>query len=607
MVIRVLPPEVINQIAAGEVVERPFSVLKELVENAIDAGATQITVDLEEGGRELLRVQDDGRGMAPEDLELVFVSHATSKLASVEDLDAIVSMGFRGEALASIGSVARVRILSRMRDEESGHEVRAEGGRIGEVGPAAAPPGTLVEVRDLFYNVPARRRFLKRAAAERARCLEVFTRLALAHPDCGFTLRGKRELRLPAGEGLARRLGRLYGKEVESRLLAVEHEREGVKLHGYVVDPDGARRDRSQQLLFLNGRPIQDRSLGHALEQGFREYLMHGRHAVGFLFLSMDPASVDVNVHPQKSEVRFHQSRLVYSVVMRGVQQALTGRRARLSEVAREQGAGAMGLAPATGFPDLPAELFGRSESGVPTSFRGGERASGGGPVHEGRVFESRGEVAPLFDASTGSTPAPVSPGSSSPFQGVRRFLVIRDLYILFETDQGLAIVDQHALHERVIYERLLTQWREGSVPIQGLLVPALIDLPPADKELLLDRAEDLERCGLKIGDFGGNTLKLEGYPAALRHVDPKGLLEGFLVDLREGQVPSEPEDLRERFHSAACRSAIMSGDKLTESEIADLLSQAVALEQPDNCPHGRPTVLNISEGQLEHWFRRTL
>ncbi len=599
MVIRVLPPEVINQIAAGEVVERPFSVLKELLENAIDAGATQITVDLEEGGKDLLRVQDDGRGMGASDLELAFVSHATSKLASVEDLDAIVSMGFRGEALASIGSVARVRILSRLRDEEAGHEVRAEGGRIAPVQPAAAPPGTLVEVRDLFYNVPARRRFLKRAAAERVRCLEVFTRLALAHPECGFALRGKRELRLPGGEGLARRLGRLYGKEVESQLLPVEHERDGHRLTGFVVDPDGARRDRSQQLLFLNGRPIQDRSLSHALDQGFREYLMHGRHPVGFLFLSMDPAEVDVNVHPQKSEVRFHQSRLIYSLILRGVQQALSGRKSRLEQPGRSLQAGASPMAPATGFPELPKEMFGRSEPGIPTGFRGGQSRSAE------RVFEQRSEPAPLFEPPDAPAESPTN--LVSPFQGVRRFLVIRDLYILFETDEGLAIVDQHALHERVIYERLLREWHTGSVPIQGLLVPALIDLPPADKELLLDRAEDLERCGLKIADFGGNTIKLEGYPAALRHVDPKGLLEGFLVDLREGQVPTEPEDLRERFHSAACRSAIMSGDRLDEAEIAALLEQAAQLDQPDNCPHGRPTVLNFSESQLEHWFRRTL
>ena len=261
-------------------------------------------------------------------------------------------------------------------------------------------------------------------------------------------------------------------------------------------------------------------------------------------------------------------------------------------------------MAPATGFPELPRELFGRSEPGVPTEFRGGE---GGNAA---RVFERSGGAAPLFEGPriTEGQPITESPAeTSSPFRGVRRFLVVRDLYILFETDQGLAIVDQHALHERVIYERLLKQWRDGSVPIQGLLVPALIDLPPADKELLLDRAEDLERCGLRIADFGGNTIKLEGYPAALRHVDPKGLLEGFLADLREGQTPTESEDLRERFHSAACRSAIMSGDRLTESEIADLLEQAATLDQPDNCPHGRPTVLNFTEAQLEHWFRRTL
>ena len=654
-VINVLAPDVVSKIAAGEVVERPFSVLKELVENAIDAGATRIQVELEEGGKKLLRVRDDGRGMTPGDLELAFVQHATSKLTDVDELDAIVSLGFRGEALASIGSVSRARIVSRARGAQSGHEIRCIGGRVEEVKPAAAAEGTIVEVRDLFYNVPARRRFLKSDSAERSRCLEVLTRLALAHPDCGFEFSGgKRTLRLEPGEGLRDRVAKLFGRELAGQGLAVEFERGGIRVEGLAIDPDGARRDRSQQQLFVNGRPIKDRSLSHAIDDAYREYLMGGKHAVVFLFLVMDPSRVDVNVHPTKSEVRFVEGRMVYSAVRGGLLAALGRRCERLSDASLEAVAdpsGAFGSArpttagqrasvqrggsssgaassgatseapqPKTGFPELPKGLFGDPE-GVGSSFARGPSDRVGGRVAESAASgKTSSQTAPDPQGETSSDAAPASRGEDAlgefllgqgarapRFGAARRFLVVDDLYIVFETDDGVAIVDQHALHERVIYERLLAASREGGIAIQRLLVPAVVELAPADKELIVDQSEALEKAGIVVSDFGGSAVKLEGYPAALRRVDPRAFVEGLVAELREGEVPTEPEELLERFHSRACRSAIMAGDRLSEDEIAELLAAAAELEHPHNCPHGRPTTINFSRVQLERFFKRKL
>jgi DNA mismatch repair protein MutL len=607
--IEVLKPEVVNQIAAGEVVERPFSVLKECVENSIDAGAKRIDILLEEGGKQLIRIQDDGRGMSPEDLGLAFVSHATSKLRELGDLEAIISLGFRGEALASIGSVARVRILSRTLGAEAGAVVRSEGGRISEVVPAASPHGTLVEVRDLFFNVPARRRFLKSTPAEKSRCLEVLTKLALAHPEIGFRVEGSKTFDLVAEEEPLVRIGKLFGKSLRSLCHPVDYQAEGILVSGFAVDPDGARRDRSQEFLFLNGRPIKDRSLSFAIRDAYREFLMGGRFPVTFLHLQMDPGRVDVNAHPTKTEVRFHQPRLVFSTLRRAVLEALGARRNRLGAKPKAKTLEAGGastsprvaedLRPATGFPGLPKGLFGQEEA-IGSSF-------GTLSPREGIASSPSPSQASLPGGSSESTPThlPTSQAASCLFQKAKRFLVIRDLYILLETDEGFAIIDQHALHERILYEKLLGEWQAGEIPVQGLLVPLLLELPPADHELLIAHCEALEKLGLRLSDFGGNTIKLEGYPHCLRRVDPKSLVEDVLQSLQEGRRPDELEEVRERFHSAACRAAVMSGDRLSDTEIQQLLMDAASLEHPDNCPHGRPTVLNFSTHQLETWFRR--
>jgi DNA mismatch repair protein MutL len=378
--------------------------------------------------------------------------------------------------------------------------------------------------------------------------------------------------------------------------------------------------------LFLNGRPFQDRGLARAIQDAFHDYLMGGKFPVAFLFLTMDPARADVNVHPQKSEVRFTEQRLVFSVVRQAVQEALQGRATRIRSRSAEHG-GSAGIKPVTGFPALPEGLFGRGLPGSDAPGKG-DRGVGAGHVEDAPAGfgdstgvsggVSGGISSGTPGADSGQGPKEYSPATQLPSFGPsrheplpvrgqrsRRFLQVKNLYLVFETDEGMAIVDQHALHERVLYERLLTEYRAGEVRVQRLLIPLLVELTPADKELLLEQKEGFAEAGLLFEDFGGNTIKLEGYPAALRRIEPKALVEGFLDELREGAKPSEPEDVRERFHHAACRAAIMAGDRLSDDEIAVLLEEASKLAHPDNCPHGRPTVLNFSLGQLERWFHR--
>ena len=584
--IAVLPPAVINQIAAGEVIERPFSVVKELVENSLDAGARRIHVDLVDGGRALVRVHDDGCGLSEQDLALAFVGHATSKLSSPDDLLHIASLGFRGEALASIGSISRARISSRQADASSGFEVSCEGGEMADVRPCGCPVGTTVEVAELFYNTPARRRFLRTAQAEKARIQDMIARLSLVHPEVDFTLKsdGREALRLVGGEQLVDRIGRVFGKEVASSLLEVDRQLGPYRVTGWVADPDAARRDSTLELLYVNGRLAKDRSVGFAIRQAYRPYLMPRRFPVYFLQLSLPPEDVDVNVHPTKAEVRFQQGRRVCGLLHDAVAAALEGRASRGGSA----GLSVDGERPAarTGFPDLPADLFGRST----------------GPV------VAPAASAPTDEQARPSTPSePVAP--PNPFHELRdrRFLQVQDLYLVMEgKDGGLVVVDQHALHERVLYEQLEAQHRDRSVDVQRLLVPEVLELVAADKAYLLEAREALAEEGFLVEDFGGNSVAVQGIPAVLDRARPAALVESFLRGDGEGDArPSAHDAILERFHSAACRRSVMKGDPLSDEEIGALLEAASQLQHPHNCPHGRPTVLTFASGELERFFKR--
>lgn len=576
--IRRLPPAVVNKIAAGEVVERPASVVKELVENALDAGAQRVRVEIAAGGAESIVVADDGDGFLPEDLPLAFASHATSKLADVHDLEHIASLGFRGEALASIGAVARCRIQSRRRGAAEGWEVRCEGGVETAPQPCGCPEGTRVEARELFWNVPARRRFLKSPQAERARIQELLAVLSLARLDVDFTLvvDGRIALRLPRGDDLARRFHRCFGEELGRGLLPVERDYPDLSIRGLVAEPDLARRDGRLELMYVNGRHAQERSALFAVRQAFRDYLMGGRFPIYVLQLSLPPADVDVNIHPRKAEVRFVQARRIAGCLHEAVRGALLARGAA--------GASAGGVVAVGALP--------RARSGLPA-------------LAEATLFGERSAPPPAIVREHAATP-PARAAAPNPFQRVSgRYLQVLDLYLLLQGPDGLLVVDQHALHERVVYEQLRAQYAAGEVVVQRLLTPAVIDVTPTELAWLLAAREVLAREGLQLDAFGPSAVAVHGIPAVLARVDPARLVHALAGAEDAIDASQLREVIAERFHSMACRSAVMSGDRLSDAEIQALLVAAAKLEHPHNCPHGRPTVLTFTAAELERYFRR--
>jgi DNA mismatch repair protein MutL len=597
--IAVLPELVRNQIAAGEVVERPASVVKELVENALDAGAAHVRLDLEEGGAKLVRVTDDGVGMTPDDLELAFESHATSKLGDAADLEHIATLGFRGEALASIGSVARCLVLSRPRGAALGAQVENEGGRITPVREAGAPDGTRIEVRDLFFNTPARRRFLKTKATELARCLDVLQRIALAHEGVGFEVHhdGKNVATIEPGMDLRDRVRRFFGAELAESLVPVEGADGDTRLVGLVAPPRFARRDTTRQMWFLNGRPLRDKVLVRCLKDAYHGFLVEGRQPVAFLNLSMDPARVDVNVHPQKSEVRFRDSRRVFGFLAGVLREAVAstdmatpGERV-LEIAARREGTGALDFAPP--LPGPPRE-YGGSSLAREAPARSHEHAHG--HVH------AHGHGHAAHDHH--SHPAPEPLAAVDDFTGP--FLQVAHTYLLRAVPDGFEIVDQHALHERLTYEELRRDYADGTIEVQRLLVPEPIEVGPAGARLLESHAEALSGIGIHVSRFGEGTVAVDGLPARLRGPDAEGVLRDVLAILeRTGKAPDAAEVLEEVLHSAACRSSVMAGDRLDDQEIRSLLERAAALESDQTCPHARPTRVRFTTADLEKAFHR--
>jgi len=586
-VIRRLPPDVVNQIAAGEVVERPSSVVKELVENALDAGARQIRVEIAGGGAERSPVIDDGQGFLPEDLPLAFASHATSKLADVHEIEHIGSLGFRGEALASIGAIARAAIRSRRADSHEGWEVRCEGGRESPPQPCGCPAGTVVEVRDLFFNVPARRRFLKAPGAERARIEETLAELSLARLEVGFTFvaDGQERLRLPAGVELADRFARCFGSELAAGLLPVERRFDGLAVAGLCAEPDLARRDGKLELCYVNGRLARDKSALFAVRQAYRDYLMGGRFPVYVLQIAIAPDQVDVNIHPRKAEIRFVQGRMVAGCLHEAVRSTLSARQQH-----RATGGIVVGDGPRarSGFPELPPGLFGD-----------------GPPLRPLPGLAPAAPAAAPPAAAVPVAPAEVRAPRANPFRSAGgRFLRVLDLYVLLEVPDGLLVVDQHALHERVVYERLRRQHAGAGVAVQRLVVPAVVEVTPSELQWLDEARPALAAAGLLVDEIGSGAVAVQGLPLVLAQTDPRRLLRTLLEGAAAGSGGLD-EQIAERFHSMACRAAVMSGDRLGDAEIAALLAAAAELEHPHNCPHGRPTVLTFGRTELERYFRR--
>ena len=606
--IRLLPAIVRDQIAAGEVVERPASVVKELTENALDAGAQHIQVDLEEGGAKLIRVIDDGCGMGTEDLELAFASHATSKLGDVSDLDHIATLGFRGEALASIASVARCRILSRTSAAPIGNEVESQGGRLGDVTAAGGPLGTTIEVRDLFYNTPARRRFLKRPTTELGHALDALQRLALAHVGTGFVVThdGRRVLDVEAEMDLQGRVRRLFGAELADALVAVDARDGETVLTGLVAPPRFSRRDTQRQMWFLNGRSLKDRVLTRALREGYRGFLVEGRQPIAFLLLSMDPGLVDVNVHPTKSEVRFHEQRRLFGFIVNALRESV-----RKTDMATP-GDSLLGRLEKRGAWTQSERLPDPGPSGRPAA-SGFRPTSSRGASEPLAVFEVPGrplEAAPSggSDSSGGVAIEPAGEAADwearDEFEGP--FLQVAKTYLMRAVPDGFEIVDQHALHERLTFEGLRQEVRRGTVEVQRLLVPELVEVSRSEASRIDEHKDALARIGVEVASFGPTTVAVSGLPARLRHPDASGLVHD-LVDVieRTGSPPDAEDVLEEVLHRTACRSSIMAGDELTQDEIRALLVRARELETDQTCPHARPTRVRFSLADLEKAFHR--
>jgi DNA mismatch repair protein MutL len=598
MPIRVLPPELVNQIAAGEVVERPASVVKELVENALDAGARAISVEVEGGGAELVRVVDDGGGIPEAELPLAVASHATSKVSTSDDLAAISTFGFRGEALASIASVSRFRIVSARRDAPAGAELEVEGGAIRGPRPAPARPGTTVEVRTLFFNVPARRKFLRSEAAETSRVGETLEAIALAHPHVSFELRsnGRRLLSLAPTDEPAKRTLDVLGKELAGELLEFEEsfpELGGLVVRGFAGKPGIARPSSRAIRIHLNGRPIHDRLLLHAVREAYRGLVDPSRSPTVALMLDIDPHEVDVNVHPAKSEVRFRAQQAIHSAVRRTIE-----RRLREANLVPSFVPDALRAAPEPSADAMAAArraLFG-------SGFASASNAPDG--VEPATDFTAFAALA----ADAVAAPAERASPEADPLRQEFRFIQLLGGFVVTEDDDGIVIVDQHALHERAMFAAIMDRLEQGPLESQRMLVPAVVDVSPREVALLDELAPLLARLGIEARVFGPRSIAVDAVPTLLlsRGADAPAFVAELLVKAADlGSLPSVEAALHEVVDMMACKAAVKAGDSLAPAEIRGLLAMRGAIERSTACPHGRPTSIRIARGELERRFGR--
>jgi DNA mismatch repair protein MutL len=629
-----LPQSVINKIAAGEVIERPASVVKELLENAVDALASRIEVDAEVGGAELIRVTDDGGGIHPDDVELAISAHATSKLRDADDLFQVQTMGFRGEALASIAEVSRFKLKTRQPSQLTGCEIDVEGGIVKAPRACGCPQGTSIEVRQLFLNTPVRRKFLRTAATEFAHIAEQFTRIALANPNLQLVLRhnGKTVFDLPASPRLLDRLELFYGSELALKLIPIEATAGESRLWGFVGHPSESRSTRKGQYLFLNGRWIQDRSLQHALGEAYRGLLMVGRYPVAFLFLEVPASEVDVNVHPTKSEVRFRDSSLLYRLLLSTLRTKFLGMDIasghKLQPGASPEPSSPVDPArqllaqqelvawadqtianwnPDAPLPEIPE--YGDDETSAGSS----SDAFGGNPslsAHATSVFannDSASQSIPPASLESAFLPANAAPASRpASADGEVRAMQVHDCYLVVETSGGLTVIDQHALHERILYEHFRERVLAGAVEVQRLLMPIPVELSPREAALILDQTELLASLGLLVESFGGCTVVISGYPTLMRRAAPAELVRAVIEQLEETDGKLSRRDLLDSLlHMLACKAAIKAGQRLAPEEIESLLAQRHLVDDAHHCPHGRPTALTFTRQDLDRQFGR--
>jgi DNA mismatch repair protein MutL len=587
--IQCLPVDLANQIAAGEVVERPASVIKELVENSIDAGARRVSITAEFGGKKLIRVEDDGEGMDPDDARLAIERHATSKIRRADDLERIATLGFRGEALPSIASVSHFVLKTRARGAGTGTDIRVNGGTVSSVSETGMPEGTSIEVSDLFYNLPARRKFLKSDAAEAAQVSRIVTQLALCYPEIGFTLTssGRKVVQCPPVGTLRDRLFQLYGERHD--LVEVRRDSGDVKVVGYVAALAEQGPTRGPQNVFVNRRIVKDRTIAHAIIDAYSVASIKERSPEVHLFIEMPHDALDVNVHPTKAEVRFRDQSYIHQVIRRSLGDAI-------------------GRGPAPEWTLEPPRIGDSQPSTLPL------------PAHYGTTFPSRwaaplapvapageGAIAPTPESAIGATGASGGEGAIAP--GIRPMMPLgqfRDTFIIAVDDEGIAIIDQHVAHERVLFERITERLTSGRLESQRLLEPMLIDLPPSGRQALLAHTADLERLGFELEEFGGDSLRVSAYPAVLRREECEAAVRALAEDLEGLDRGSRVDEAIKRIAATmACHAAVKANYPLTPEKMAHILDELRRTAYSTICPHGRPVMLRLTRREVEKNFQR--
>ncbi|MFZ0033642.1 MAG: DNA mismatch repair endonuclease MutL [Sedimentisphaerales bacterium] len=598
--ITILDQNMINMIAAGEVIERPASVVKELMENSIDAGATQITVSVEDGGRKLISVTDNGCGMDADDLAKAFQSHTTSKIKTDKDLRSISTLGFRGEALASIASVAQVKAVSKTKDSLTGNCIEIDCGSKGPATPCSADYGTTIQVRDLFYKLPARRKFLKTANTEIGHITEHFTRIALANSNLDMVLyhNGKELYRLSGKQGIRQLIAELLSSEFGENLIETESSEKELHLFALLGKPAISRTSNKFQYVFLNGRFIRDKFISHAIKEAYRGSLEPTRFPVVFLFIQMPYENYDVNVHPTKIEVRFYNTNLIHSQVLSCLREKLLGTnlqmQAKLPVTTLPVKAGEENIPPATHrrsqeIADAMAEFF-KKHRAVQTQ--------------QQLSLPQKKRFVPLHPAAGQIAESQTVP---SGYAGTKEFLQIHDSFIVAEADDGFIVIDQHALHERIIYEDLHRRIQKSKLESQKLLIPESFQLTDTQADAIGANAELLEKLGIELAPFGPKTYAIQAFPTLLAKVAPLDFVQDLIDLLTDKGVGLNAEELLDEvLNMAACKAAIKAGQTLTDNEIEQLLADKERTEHSNRCPHGRPTTIKFSISELEKQFKRT-
>ncbi|HOX38807.1 MAG TPA: DNA mismatch repair endonuclease MutL [Candidatus Brocadiia bacterium] len=618
MTIKVLSEDVANKIAAGEVIERPASVVKELVENSLDAGAKRVEIELEQGGADLVRVVDDGCGMSRNDLALAFLSHATSKLTTADDLFSVTTLGFRGEALPSIGAVSRARIASRQAGNDEGGEIECAGGELSAVKVCGIPPGTMAEAHDLFFNVPARRKFLRSSPTELSYISEIVTRVALSRPGVSFLLRhnGREIFNLPASEVIEQRIEAFFGREISENMIPITSAGEDMNVRGFILPPGVDRARNRMQFAFVNGRYVRDVSISHAIAEAYRGLMAPKRHPVVFLFIDILPELVDVNVHPTKIEVRFRNRQAIHQRVQRAIRNALRESHHVPAAVASTTGhepvmQSHVSVEPSTGgFEESRRESVRKALEGFFESHS--PRESGPPPRYVHPAPQGADQTVntspPITKAHAQAATVRIQPsGADAQSAQGPRFFQIHDSYIVEETPDGVNIIDQHALHECLLYHEIRKRLREAPLMSQRLLVPEVVELTQAEFLAVQGLKEEFEKLGFELDDFGASSIVIRAFPQMLDQFAGARMFRDLLAQVADAEGSSSVADIADQLIKAlACKGAVKAGQRLSPPQMKALLERRDRADYSRRCPHGRPTTFSLGLRDLQKEFERS-